>query len=431
MNNLENFQLERLDADLFLIQNGEESIAFSPLRRKYFSVSKFGVLALKDYYLRGIRNSSVSSFLEKNGLLSPVEMEQPDFKKLYKPESLTLALTSGCNLRCIYCYATAGVNSKIMKYDIARAAVDIVAKNAQDSGLKILKITYHGGGETLVVWSLMKKISEYAESIWSKKIKYSIVTNGTLINPVIVDWMKKRQFNVLVSIDGPKKIQDKQRPKADGTGSFTDCLRGIGLLKRGNIPCAIRATVTQENIQYLKAIVDIAAQTNSNLKLEPVTLTGKGLYNVTPILADEFVANYIEALDYAKCLHVKVISSYDNIGVKQDFCAGNGQMFCVLPEGDITSCSRVTRKDDLLANLFLIGKISEGQIQINQEKVNFLRGLTISNFSQCEDCFARWSCSGGCYHTRLSNEGRLPVEDCSIVKQILWYRLKQNIEERR
>jgi radical SAM protein with 4Fe4S-binding SPASM domain len=82
---------------------------------------------------------------------------------------------------------------------------------------------------------------------------------------------------------------------------------------------------------------------------------------------------------------------------------GAGEMFCVLPNGKISTCSRVTKDDDLLANTFIVGKVFDQKVEIDASKIESLRHLNVMFYDQCKDCFAKWYCMGGCHNTRLLN----------------------------
>lgn len=154
---------------------------------------------------------------------------------------------------------------------------------------------------------------------------------------------------------------------------------------------------------------------------QPITPTGRGEENFENLSAEIFLKHYDVARKYAQQIGVKITSTYDHdFTPRTNFCGGNGRMFCVLPKGNITSCSRVTREDDLLADQYIIGELCESEVRIDQYKLSQLQHLSVLNFDQCETCFAKWYCAGGCHATRLSNKMVMPIEHCKIIKSILW-----------
>lgn len=117
------------------------------------------------------------------------------------------------------------------------------------------------------------------------------------------------------------------------------------------------------------------------------------------------------------------ITLLSNIESKCIFCAGDGEMFCVLPNGKISTCSRVTKDDDLLASTFIVGKVLDEKVEVDPVQVENLRHLNVMFYGQCEDCFAKWYCMGGCHNTRLLNDGVMPENHCVLEKAFLWTNL--------
>lgn len=418
----------KLSDSFFLIESGEERIAYSPLDSKAFKVSKEGSIALRDYFFKNSQDTRVKDFLGSNGIGKNSEIFKLMNQEPYTPVNVTLSLTSGCNLRCLYCYASAGENPEIMDFELAKEAIDIVIKKLQEKNSKTLSIIFHGGGESLTVFPLLKKVSEYALEKWNGLTKFLIVTNGTLITREIAVWFKKFGFHVSVSIDGPRDVQDKLRPKANGKGSYEDCLSGMSFLKEQGVKFSMRATITNENIGRIREMLDIAVKYGCSLRVEPVTPTGRGEYSIPKVEPQEFISAYLDAKEYSQKFGIELRSSYDNgFVIRKSYCGGDGRMFCVLPGGLISSCSRVTKIDDFLAEDFLVGKISDGVLYTDEEKVQRLKQLSVENFLECRDCFAKWYCAGGCHNTRLSNGMLMPSEHCQMSKEFLWLQLRHQV----
>ncbi|MEA3357427.1 MAG: SPASM domain-containing protein, partial [Patescibacteria group bacterium] len=111
--------------------------------------------------------------------------------------------------------------------------------------------------------------------------------------------------------------------------------------------------------------------------------------------------------------------------VSARYCNADGNNFAVMPDG-ISSCTRVTRSSDELSEMFFIGSWDEEGLQIDENKVRELRGLNLYSFSSCDECFARFSCSGGCHHDRFSSSPpSMPEGHCEIIRMILWEKLRK------
>lgn len=433
MNN--NFSSISLTNEIFLLGTKEIELVYAPLDSKVFRVSKEGSSAIKSYYLENSKNEIVQNFLKENGIGIKTDNLVSTELDAYNPTELTLSLTSGCNLRCVYCYAHAGENPNTMTYEIAKTAVDTVVKNLIKEKRTLLKVIYHGGGESLVVFPLLKKITELIVKKWTKDVSFFLVTNGTLINEEMTKWFKKYEFRISISMDGPEDIQNKLRPSVNGSSSYEKCIEGMEFLLKENVKFSVRATITKDSVNRIKNMLDIVKRFGVSLKVEPVTPTGRGEYSVEELSAEEFISAYKEAKNYSKQLGLILKSSYDHdMSPKKNYCGGDGRMFCVLPDGYISSCSRVTRTNDLLAKDFLVGKIEGNKLCFYEERISKLQKLSTESFEDCQNCFAKWYCAGGCHNTRLSNSMLMPRNHCFITKSFLWQKIQSQVislEERR
>lgn len=423
-----NIESLKLASNLYLLEGDSVVIAYFPLQSKAVFVTQKGKEEIKAYFLGDGKDIRITNFLKENKL-DPFMLENifPQ-ESLYQPRELTLSLTSGCNLSCLYCYADAGKNVKTMKLEVAKAAIDIVISNLKNTDK--LKIIFHGGGESLVVFPLMKKIVLYASRKWKGEKSFLLVTNGTLIDEQKAKWFKRNNFKIAISFDGPKDIQDKIRPMRCKGSSYDSCLRGMCFLQKEGVSFSIRSTLTMENISRIKEIQIVASLFDASLKVEPVTQTGRGEFNVPPIAPEEFLREYSSAKEYSKSFGHKIRTSYDrDLLPLSNYCGGNGRIMCVLPSGEISSCTRVTKESDDFSDKFFIGKIGNGKLYLYEDRLSELRNLSVSNFEQCRDCFAKWYCAGGCHHTRLSHGMIIPEQHCTIAKNMLWQNLLSRIKQ--
>lgn len=421
-------QSEQIAEDLFILSSGNTIMAYSPIREKAFQIRQGkGVDVIKNYFQDGSQDQEVRKFLQENGLLNEIPIMRNRIGKPYHPVHLALSLTSGCNLRCYYCYARAGEIFQTMSWAIAEKAIREAVEESFKLKLKSFKLLFHGGGEALVEFDLVKRSTILVEELWKGKTRFSMVTNATLITEEIAEWFKEHKFKLSISLDGPKDVHDSQRPKANGSGSFDDCIRGMLLLKKASVPYNIRATITANNINRIKELILIAKALECGLKIEPIIITGRAEDGMEDISTLEFYNAILEGEQLAKELNVRFSSTYlHDLGSKTEFCYGNGEFFCVLPDGKVSSCTRVTRVQDDLAETFIIGEFDSNlNLVVDQGKIARLRNLSIANFKQCKDCFAKWYCVGGCHHCRLSNGGDMPDSHCQLVRALLFTQLEK------
>ena len=386
--NLSNLDVhaEKLTNDFWLLDRNGIFIAFSPLGCLAFEVKPKGINALCSHFQIG-ENPEIEKFLITNGFYNKHKINGCDENKPFSPGSVVLSLTSGCNLRCIYCYANAGNHFLAMEEEIGKTAIDYTLENAIRSNKKKAQIIFHGGGEPMFVWPLMMELTEYATNKWGNLVRFSAVTNATLITPDRADWLSKYKFRISVSLDGPQSVQDYQRPMNNHHSSFAACYRGVSLLQERGIEYGIRATVTKKGTDKIEDLVKIAADLSCGLKLEPFTAVGRGANNVDDLRADpvEFAESFLIAKSLGNKLGVEVKTSFvNNQAPGENYCAGNGNMFVVTPSGDISSCSRATQASDIAADKFFIGKIEKNKITIYPNKVKDLRRLKPENFQRMQ-----------------------------------------------
>ncbi len=414
---------ELLCDDFFLISDKQRNLIYSPLRRVVFEVFPLGITEIR----RCQNEGTIETIFERKKLQEKKVLVNR-VGKPYKPMQIVLSLTSNCNLRCIYCYAEAGKNSRTMSWQIAKNAIDETIKNLREAGRNEFRLTFHGGGEPFVAFKLMQKCISYVNEIWKGKKDFSVVTNGTLITPERADWLAENEFRLTVSLDGPPDVQNIQRPKANGEGSYDDVISGGQLLKERGLKFGIRSTITNFNVFKMNKLLEIAKSLDCGLKLEPFTPVGRGAE--TEILSQEDYFNqYMIASRLAKEIKVHLKSTYfPGFDPKCIFCAGDGEMFCVLPDGKISTCSRVTKEDDFLADTFIIGEVTGKGLIVDSGKVEELRHLNVMFYEQCKNCFAKWYCMGGCHNTRLLNFGVMPEEHCRLEKNFLWFNLIKSID---
>lgn len=185
--------------------------------------------------------------LQECGYLSPPvvqEVKHPltgELEKILdrKVDKVTLQITQNCNLRCSYCIYSEDSNlgqrshsANIMSLDTAKKALNFYKEHSIDS--EMASITFYGG-EPLIEFQRMKEIVSYAEQIFEgKEILFGITTNATLLNEEVIDFLLEHKFNITISIDGPQKVQDKNRKFKGGQGSYDIVIKNVSLLHDKN-----------------------------------------------------------------------------------------------------------------------------------------------------------------------------------------------------
>lgn len=416
---------QQLHTDIFLIQENSAAVVYAPLLGKFFSLESEGLKIISDYLEKGSPKEHIFyQHLEKEGFLKVVEQPRTAREGPLNSREVTLSITSACNLRCIYCYANAGFNPLNLRWKIIEKSIEQAYKFATERGDDEIELGFHGTGESLVRWPVMVKAVDYALKLLPRNWKayFSLVTNGTLINDERAKYLKKHNFSVVLSMDGVKDIQNKLRPKANGEGSFEDVLFGIRMLVKYEVPFAIRTTISGINQDSMLDFLELCASNGcKEISVSPFSMTGRGLKGVPDINPEAFIRDYIAAKDRAKVLGIEFFTPSDGLdNASARYCNADGESFAVMPEGVISACTRVTKSDDALSDLFIIGEVTSTGVEINQQKVDELKTLNLYQFSECTECFVKYTCSGGCHHTRLINQGMQPKSYCKIIRSVVW-----------
>lgn len=377
-------------------------------------------------------NPVMVKFLTDNGLLALPEHWSLPTQSLPGEQGITLSLTNDCNLRCIYCYAKAGCDTTTIPEEVAKNAISYALRLAKSRGRKHFTLTFHGGGESLKRKTLLKACVLYALQVAEEldiTLHVSIVTNATLITAKFAEWLKLHNVdNITISLDGVAEVQDLQRPMVGGKGSFKAAMKGIANLKKAGLAFSIRATVTSKSVGEMPNFVRFLAKevlngVNGLVHFEPLSLCGKASgatdLDVDPEL---FVRYYTEARKVGVELGLRVVCTLDTFRRdKLQFCgASTGTMFCVCPNGSISGCSRITKRQDPGSELFFYGSfVSATQVPVMNTDAH-TRIVKHGGLPQnlCSNCFARWNCQGFCPISRYLGENTFQ-ESCIIVKQLL------------
>jgi uncharacterized protein len=352
------------------------------------------------------KQTRVLSQLEEGGILNGsrekvIQKYKPDE---FAPTRLTLFPTNQCNLRCIYCYASAGDHdTKTMKWHFAETAINTIIENAKETGGNSISIGFHGGGEPLLRWDFIKEVTAYAEAQSRQNnlnLQLFSATNGVLSEKQL-EWITEHFSDLNISFDGLPQVQDYHRPLPNGEGSFKFLDRTFRFLDKKGFNYGIRSTFSDYNIDMMEKSFNFIIQNYKpkSIHFEPVFQCGRcktsDNFNVSiEKFADRF--HKIEAKHNNK--KIRFIYSGSRIETLTDsFCGVSHDSFTVTPDGFITACFEVTSADDPNSERFFYGRISDrGKVMIDEDKRKYLQDITVENLNYCKNCFAKWHCAGDC-----------------------------------
>jgi uncharacterized protein len=412
-----------LAKELFEVPYKGRTFLYAPLSESVLEVSQ-GLIFFLNQIKQGKDPRTINPDLTDKLLRARILTKKQDEKivskscsgsELYLPTSVTLLPTYDCNLRCKYCYARAGEEvGKVMDKEVAKSSLDFIIENAIQLKKRQIHLGFHGGGEPL--YPANRQLLDYAvnylkEKAKSSNLKYSIsaVSNG-LWGENTFKWAIENLNNVNISLDGPKDIQNSQRPidEEGKIGSYDIVINTIKMLeatktKDGKkFPYGIRATITDASVGRMEEIIGFfhSVSSNKSFHLEPLFECGRcAKSNAKSPKPEDFLENFLKAERKAKELGIEIYysgGSLEKIG--QTFCGACGSNFFVTPNGYVTSCLEACRENDAVSNVFYIGKFNAQtkQFEFDNDRINTLKGRRVEKISFCEYCFGKYNCSGDC-----------------------------------
>jgi uncharacterized protein len=438
--------IKEVNSELFVIPRKDSSyILYSPLNRKVGIINASGVNTLSKYLEESYLNEEETSFIEglqHQRFLNDKPLRKPVFPEDYSfmPNEVTLFPTSLCNLRCRYCYADAGKKNATMPFEIAKAAVDLIARNAGLAGLPKFAVGFHGGGEPTLAWDLITKTVDYAYVVAEKKgleLEVFAASNG-MFNNEQRDYIVNRFTNLTISMDGPPDIQDYNRPMVNGNGSSDIITDNLKFLDDHNFSYGIRATITGRTVTRIEEIVTWfkSAFNIRFLHIEPVWFCGRcHTTGEHPPVDADFIHYFVKGLEKANELKISLVYS----GLRVDsllskFCAASGDGFNVLPEGIVTSCYEVTESNDPRASLFHYGHydFERKEFNFNEEKIGSLMKFSVENILYCKNCFCKWHCGGDCLSKVFEASNSFEHEGsprCELNRSLSLYQLEKIVSK--
>lgn len=320
-------------------------------------------------------------------------------------KALCLHICHDCNLRCKYCFAGTGDykgHREFMSEEVALKAVDFLIENSGNR--KILEMDFFGG-EPLMNFDVVKKTVEYANQkagALGKKFLFTMTTNGVLLKGEIAEWLNENMENVVLSLDGRQEVHDNVRKTVNGKGSFEVIIQNFKdfVAKRGDKSYYIRGTFTNQNLDFAKDVLFMADSGFKEISLEPVVLDKDHELAISDDMLPEIKEEYKRlAREYIKrrkegkgfhFFHFTIdLEGGPCLAKRVNACGAGNEYFSVTPVGDIYPCHQFADKPE-----FYMGNVFEGKI--NPEIRAKFKNSSLFTREGCEDCFARYHCSGGC-----------------------------------
>ena len=362
-----------IESELFEIPYNQDSIIYAPLKKAVFLANKNLVNLLCDLQ-EGIpvdirENKVAIDKLSRLGIIhgSPESHKRQinnnaDYDKPFFPINLTLFLTSDCNLACRYCYGNGGDRKVNMPIVMAKDAIDLPFLNADRSKVKQVHLSFHGGGEPVLRLRAMKILVEHARMLSRNRrvdLTMGLTSNG-LMTTDAARWVTANIDQLNISFDGPKEIQNFQRPLKNGGDSYKKVARTLRILNSVQKKYTIRGTITNISQNRIPDIVTYITERFSpaGIHLEPM-FTSPRAAKTKIKEPDEmaFVKGLLKGKDIAEKKGVRLYFSGNKFPkLSNTFCGIGWKNFAVTPDGFVTSCFEVLDKKDARKDQFFYGR---------------------------------------------------------------------------
>jgi len=343
--------------------------------------------------------------------------------------TVALNLTNNCNFACDYCFANHGRYDKpglCMSKEIAIKAIDLLFENISRNHQKRAAIAFFGG-EPLLAWDLIKTIVVYAKKNKPKgvRLKFLITTNASLLNKDKIDFFNKNNFSVMVSIDGPRKVNDANRKLPNGEGSYDLIIPQI-IEANKSIPLTFRATVTNNNLDLIR-IIDHFRQLgakiitfgldNNNLKKENYKKIMKSYKKLANKYCQDIMkGNFYEITNFTEIL-LQIVFKEKKIS----HCNAGLSYLGVAADGSMYKCPRFTGiPGHKFAHIKNWKEVAERLGAFKSE----LRENAGARNTHCSQCPFMFLCGGLC-HYDLFQKGK---DDSDIIEEQCLLRKKIYLE---
>lgn len=348
--------------------------------------------------------------------------------------TFTFFPTNTCNLRCIYCYASAGESSpKQFEFSDAKIWIDYLFGKITEN-IKAIDVLFHGGGEPTTSFPLMKKVWDEVKKQAEKKglsCNLRSITNGNFSREVL-DWFVSEKAELAFSIDGTKEYNDRLRPSVDGKGSFDRAFSNIKELIARGVKCSVRATVGRYNKDNLREFVDMCAEAGiKSINLDKLYPFGRSDSIEAETLTDEeYREIFVSIWEYSLRKGIPILGySTMSLRVGRPFFCNNYEEngFAITPEGYLSPCPEVSMLSDPVSDTFFGGRITgEGKIEFFEDRIDGLKERAPENIRECRECFLEYICRGGCSVKSFRNNRDLlsvDAERCNYLRGVsvrLW-----------
>ena len=320
-------------------------------------------------------------------------------------KALCLHIAHDCNLACKYCFAEEGEyhgRRALMSYEVGKKALDFLIANSGTR--RNLEVDFFGG-EPLMNWQVVKDLVAYGreqEKLHDKHFRFTLTTNGVLLNDEVQEFVNKEMDNVVISLDGRKEVNDQMRPFRNGKGSYDLIVPKFQKLaeSRNQEKYYIRGTFTRNNLDFSKDVEHFADLGFKQMSIEPVVGDDTEPYAIQkedlPQIFEEYdkLAKFLIEREKSgrgfNFFHFMIdLEGGPCVSKRLSGCGSGTEYLAVTPWGDLYPCHQFVGNED-----FLLGNVDEGIKR--QDICDEFKCCNVYAKEKCRNCFAKFYCSGGC-----------------------------------
>lgn len=329
-----------------------------------------------------------------------------DFKKRQTVvKALCLHIAHDCNLACRYCFAEEGEykgRRALMSYEVGKQALDFLIQHSGNR--RNLEVDFFGG-EPLMNFDVVKQLVAYGreqEVLHDKKFRFTLTTNGILLDDDIIEFINQEMSNVVLSIDGRKEVNDFMRPARNGKGSYDVILPKFKKVaeSRNQTNYYVRGTFTHHNLDFAADVLHLADLGFEQISVEPVVAAPEESYAIKQEdiarICEEYDALAKEMIERKKkgrgfhFFHFMIdLTGGPCVAKRLSGCGSGTEYLAVTPWGDLYPCHQFVGTEE-----FLMGNVFDGVIKTDIR--DEFKLCNVYAKEKCKECFARFYCSGGC-----------------------------------
>ncbi|NBI65265.1 thioether cross-link-forming SCIFF peptide maturase [Pseudoflavonifractor sp. 60] len=334
-----------------------------------------------------------------------------DLPKAAVVKALCLHVSHDCNLRCRYCFASTGDfgtgHRMTMDFETAKKAIDwVVTKSGKRRNIEVDFF----GGEPLMALDTVKRTVEYARSLekeHDKVFRFTITTNGVLLDDETIDYINREMSNVVLSLDGRQEVNDRMRPTVNGKGSYEVIVPKFQKLVagRGTRDYYVRGTFTRENLDFTADVLRMGDLGFRHVSVEPCSGPADDPFAIREEDLSRVEKEY-EKLAQALMDRKDINFFHFNVDLSQGPCVikrlrgcGAGcEYVAITPDGDIYPCHQFVGREE-----YCMGSVHDGSFDMDIS--GRFAQQNIYTRPACQECWARFYCSGGCSASNLLVNG--------------------------